>query len=348
MKMGRFGKCGVATLVALALAGIAPAQAQGTKLTDIKIALSWLRNGQYAPLMVAEAKGYFAEEGLRASFIDGGPGKNPIPTVGVGQAEFGVTSGSQLFQARAAPSPVDIVGIGAMTQTLPYAFIKLADPSDPDPVPKDLEGKTVGLQSDGSMFLEALAKRNGVDFSKIKVEIVLANAEPLLVGKVDYFSGYINNQTYQIEVEAAKPNAPANIKGKVWKAIPFSKYGVEGYGDVLFAASKTIRENPELVRKFMRAAVRGLKFVIENPDEAVKVVDAFPDQVERPDKLTWRFRIQNQLSVSADTKTSGLMWMQPRIWEATMAFYFDYKQVPRVLPVDEIMTNAFNPGLVVN
>jgi len=54
------------------------------------------------------------------------------------------------------------------------------------------------------------------------------------------------------------------------------------------------------------------------------------------------------LSVSADTKTSGLMWMQPRIWEATMAFYFDYKQVTRVLPVDEIMTNAFNPGLVVN
>jgi len=95
--------------------------------------------------------------------------------------------------------------------------------------------------------------------SKVKVEIVLANAEPLMVGKVDYFSGYINNQTYQIEVEAAKPNAPANLKGKVWKAILFSKYGVEGYGDVLFATSKTIRDNPELVRKFMRAAVRGLK-----------------------------------------------------------------------------------------
>jgi NitT/TauT family transport system substrate-binding protein len=342
------GKFSAATLVALTLAGNAPAQAQATKLTDIKIALSWLRNGQYAALLVAEAKGFFAEEGLHASFIDGGPGKNPIPTVGVGQADFGVTSGAQLFQARAAPSPVDIVGIGAMAQTLPYAFIKLADPADPDPVPKDLEGKTVGLQSDAGIFLEALGKRNGVDMSKVKVEIVLANAEPLLVGKVDYFSGYINNQTYQIEVEAAKPNAPANLKGKVWKAILFSKYGVEGYGDVLFATSKTIRDNPELVRKFMRAAVRGLKFVIENPDEAVKVVDAFPDQVERPDKLTWRFRIQNQLSVSADTKTSGLMWMQPRIWEATMAFYFDYKQVTRVLPVDEIMTNAFNPGLVVN
>jgi NitT/TauT family transport system substrate-binding protein len=342
------GKFCVATLVALTLAGNPPAQAQATKLTDIKIALSWLRNGQYAALLAAEAKGYFAEEGLRASFIDGGPGKNPIPIVGVGQADFGVTSGAQLFQARAAASPVDIVAIGAMVQTLPYAFIKLADPGDPDPVPKDLEGKTVGLQSDSAMFLEALGKRNGVDLSKVKVEIVLANAEPLMVGKVDYFSGYINNQTYQIEVEAAKPNAPANLKGKVWKALLLSKYGVESYGDVLFATSKTIKDSPELVRKFMRAAARGLKFVIENPDEAVKVVDAFPDQVERSDKLAWRFKIQNQLSVSAETKSSGLMWMQPRIWEATMQFYFDYKQVPRVLPVGEVMTNAFNPKVLVN
>jgi NitT/TauT family transport system substrate-binding protein len=342
-RLSRLLPLAAAALLALD-AGSALAQAAKQ---DIKIALSWLRNGQYAPLMVAEAKGYFAEEGLRANFIDGGPGKNPIPVVGLGQAEFGLTSGSQLFTARAAPSPVDIVALGAMTQTLPYAFIKLGNPGDPDPLPKDLEGKTVGIQSDGEMFLRAMAQRNGVDLSKIKVEVVLANADPLLIGKVDYFTGFVNNQTYQVEVEAAKPDAPPAIKGKTWKAISFSKYGVEGYGDVLFASSKTIKDNPELARKFMRAVAKGLKFTIENPAEAVKIVDAFPDQIERADKLTWRFKIQNALSVSPNTDANGLMWMQPRVWEDNMAFYLEYKQVERVLPVDQVMTNAFNPAVKV-
>jgi NitT/TauT family transport system substrate-binding protein len=39
--------------------------------------------------MLAEAKGYFKEEGLDHKIVDGGPGKNPIPIVAVGQAQFG-------------------------------------------------------------------------------------------------------------------------------------------------------------------------------------------------------------------------------------------------------------------
>jgi NitT/TauT family transport system substrate-binding protein len=325
-------------------AGGAVAQAQPE---EVKIALSWLRNGQYAGLMVADAKGYFAEEGLKVSFIDGGPGKNPIPTVGVGQAQFGVIGSSHIFLARLAPSPVDVVAIGALIQDLPYAYITLGNPGDPDPLPKDLEGKRVGIQADGEIFLKAMAKRNNLDLSKVKVETVLANAEPLMVGKVDYFTGMLHNQTYQVEQEAAKPDAPASIKGKTWKALRFSKYGVASYGDVIFTTNKTIKEKPELVRKVLRAVAKGMKFTLENPAEAVKLVDAYPQQIERADKLAWRMKVQNPLNVSADTKASGLLWMNPKIWDDTMAFYKEYDQIKTVLPASEVMTNAFNTGVKV-
>ena len=82
------------------------------------------------------------------------------------------------------------------------------------------------MQADGDFFLQAFAKRNNVDLSKVKVEIVQANAEPLLVGKVDFFTGWITNQTYQIEQEIAKPDAPPNLKGKAWKAMRYADYGV--------------------------------------------------------------------------------------------------------------------------
>ncbi len=330
--------------------GLAAATGAGAQAPteEVKIALSWLRNGQYSALMAADAKGYFAEEGLKVTFIDGGPGKNPIPTVGVGQAQFGVMSSSFIMSARLAPSPVDVVAVGALIQELPYVFITLGNPGDPDPTPKDFEGKRVGIQADGEMFLKAVAKRNNVDLSKVKVETVLANAEPLLVGKVDYFTGQLHNQTYQVEQEAAKPDAPAHLKGKTWKVVRFSKYGVPSYGDVLFTSGKMIKEKPETVRKVMRAVAKGLKFTIDNPAETVKLVDAYPQQIERADKLAWRLKVQNPLNQSADTRANGLLWMNPRMWDDLMAFYKEYDQIKTVAPASEMMTNAFNPGIKAN
>jgi ABC-type nitrate/sulfonate/bicarbonate transport system substrate-binding protein len=68
------------------LASCLPAAAQPV---EVRTQLGWLRNGEFAPIMVAEAKGLFAEEGLRHRILDGGPGKNPVPIVAAGQAHFG-------------------------------------------------------------------------------------------------------------------------------------------------------------------------------------------------------------------------------------------------------------------
>lgn len=173
--------------------------------------------------MVADAKGYFAEEGISHKILDGGPGKNPVPIVAVGQASFGLaTSGLHLIAARTARDPVDVVAVGAFYQKAPSSLLKVSSPSDPEPTPKDLEGKTVGMQAGSEYFVSAMAKANGVDESKIKIVVVQGTAEPLLVGKVDFFSGWVTNQAYQIEQETAKADAPASLKGKTWKAIRFA------------------------------------------------------------------------------------------------------------------------------
>ena len=334
--------------LALAVASTAPLPAVAAEMTEVKVALGWLRNGQYAPLMVADAQGFFAEQGLKVTFIDGGPGKNPVPIVGVGQADFGIAGASSVFRARLAKDPIDIVAIGAMTQHYPYAYITLADPGDPDPTPQDLLGKTVGMQSDGMFMLQALAKKNGLDISKIKTETVMANAEPLLIGKIDFFTGMLHNQTYQVELEAAKPDAPANLKGKEWRAIRFSEYGVPFYHDVIFAAGAKVKSDPELIKKFLTAVANGVRYTIEHPAESVAMVVAYPNQVEDTAKLKWRLKIQNPLLASADTKEHGLLWMNPAVWEEGMAFYKEYDQIPRILPTDEVMTNAFNPMIKSN
>ena len=69
------------------------------------------------------------------------------------------------------------------------------------------------------------------------------------------------------------------------------------------------------------------------------------EQIEDLAKLAWRLKVQNPLAISTDTEAHGLLWMDPAVWDANMAFYKEYGQIPRVVPAGEVMTNAFNPGI---
>jgi NitT/TauT family transport system substrate-binding protein len=304
--------------------------------------LGWLRNGEYAPIMMAEAKGYFKEEGIDHKIVDGGPGKNPIPIVAVGQAQFGLAAnGMTIITARLAKDPVDVVAIGTEFQQAPTGYLTITDPGAPKPKPKDMEGKTLGTQVGTEFLFKAFAKVNGIDESKVKVVPAQATVEPLMVGKMDYFLGWIVNQTYQIEQEAAKPDAPDTVKGKTWQALRLSDLGIRTYTDVIFTSGDTYRKNPELVRRYLRAMQKGMQFVIDHPDESVEILSKFPGQVEDAKKLAWRFKIQNPLYQSEFSKRVGPLVMDPNVWTNMMNFLKDGGQIPELIPINEVMRNDF-------
>jgi NitT/TauT family transport system substrate-binding protein len=304
--------------------------------------LGWLRNGEYAPIIIADAKGYFKEEGIDHKIVDGGPGKNPIPIVAVGQAQFGIaTNAMYLVSARLAKDPVDVVAIGTLFQQAPTCYITIAAPDAPQPKPKDMEGKIVGVQAGSEFMFHAFAKKNGIDESKVKLVTAQATVEPLMVGKMDFFLAWIVNQTYQIEQESAKPDAPPTVKGKTWRALRMSEWGIGSYTDVIFASSDTLKKNPELVRRYLKAVQRGMQYVIDHPDESAEFLAKVPGQVEDQKKLAWRFKLQNPLFQSEDSKKNGLLWMNPAMWDQMIGFLKEGDQIPKVIPAAEVMTNEF-------
>ncbi len=309
--------------------------------------LGWLRSGEFAPILVAEMLGYFKAEGIAHRIVDGGPGRNPIPIVAVGQAQFGLaTSGLHLISARTSPDPVDIVAVGALYQHSPAAFIRLADPGAPDPTPMDLAGKSIGVQAGSEYFVRAMARRNWVDESRIRIVTVQATAEPLMAGRIDYFSGWITNQTYQIEQEAAQPDAPPPIKGKVWRALRFDQWGLPGYADVIFTTSRVIKDSPGLVSGYLRAVARGMQFILDHPDDAIALVAGQPGQIEDAEKLAWRWKLQNPLFTSAETARHGLLWMNPDMWDRMASFLDGVGEIPHTLPAGMLMTSRFFPGRI--
>jgi len=314
----------------------------GAQQTSVVTQLGWLRNGEYAPIMLAEAKGFFKEEGIDHKIVDGGPGKNPIPIVAVGQAQFGLaTNGMTVVTARLAKDPVDIVAVGTLFQQAPAGYLTLAAPDAPPAKPKDMEGKTVGTQVGTEYLFRAFARKSGIDDSKVKLVTAQATVEPLMAGKMDYFLGWVVNQTYQIEQESAKADAPDTVKGKSWRAVRLSDWGVRTYTDVIFTSGDTLKKNPELVRRYLKAVQKGMQYGIDHPDESVEILAKFPGQVEDARKLAWRFKIQNPLYQSDYSKKNGPLTMDPAVWTDMIGFLKEGDQIPKTIPVSEAMTNDY-------
>lgn len=335
-----------AAVFAASLFGVSGHVSLAQELTNVRVALPWFRNGQYAALMAADVNGYFAEEGLKLEMIDGGPGKNPILTVGTNQADIGISFPSAVVSARVAEQPVDVVAVGVVFQMSPYGWVTLVDPGAPDPTPQDMVGKRVGIQSDGEMFIAAVANKYGLDMSSIELSTVQGGAEPLLTGAVDFVSGWVNDIPYQVEVETAKPDAAEAIRGKTWKAVMLAEVGFPNFNNVVIATGDTVRNNPEMVRKFMKALARGMEFMAADPEATTAIALDYPGQVDEVGKLTWSIPISSGLQQSEVTREHGYLWMEPETWEGVMQFYFDNQRLARIVPVDEVMTNEFNPGIL--
>ena len=325
--------------LALVATGLFAFDAAGQAMSAVT-QLGWLRNGEYAPIMMAEAKGFFKDEGIDHKIVDGGPGKNPIPIVAVGQAQFGLaTNGMTVVTARLAKDPVDVVAIGTLFQQAPTSYLTITAPDAPPAKPKDMEGKIVGTQVGTEFLFAAFARKSGIDASKVKVVPAQATVEPLMAGKMDYFLGWIVNQTYAIEQEAAKADAPPTVKGKAWRAVRLSEWGVRTYTDVIFTSGDTLKKNPELVKRYLRAVQKGMQYVIDHPDESVEILARFPGQVEDARKLAWRFKLQNPLFESDYSKKNGPLTMDPEVWSEMIGFLKDGDQIPKTIPVAEVMTN---------
>ncbi|MBP8297028.1 MAG: ABC transporter substrate-binding protein, partial [Burkholderiales bacterium] len=93
----------------------------------------------------------------------------------------------------------------------------------------------------------------------------------LLQGQVDAILGSID--AYQIQLEA---------QGATLDIYRFADHGVPTVSTSIFASNSYIKDNPEVVKKFIAASLKGWSFALDNPDKTVKDLKAtFPNMNEK-------------------------------------------------------------------
>src|SRR5690554_8034974 len=123
-------------LMVMLVVGIASAQ----ELIPINFQSKWFPQAQFAGYFVAQEKGFYAEEGLDVTILDGG-NVNPTVQVGSGNADFGTDWVANMLAQR--EQGLNVVTIAQVFQDSGYRMVALADSGIEEIA--DLAGTTVGV-----------------------------------------------------------------------------------------------------------------------------------------------------------------------------------------------------------
>lgn len=239
--------------------------------TPVTFQLNWMAGGPNAGFASALAQGYYKDAGLDVTIVQGNGSANTVQLVASGRAYLAYADAVPVTQLIAKGAQMKVVS--TVYQSNPSAVMALKKTGIKSP--KDLAGKKVGVPSASSQttMLALFFKANSLKESDVNmVDMPVASMVPaLLQGQVDAVLGSID--AYQIQAEA---------QGAQLDVYRFADYGVPTVSTSIFASNAFIKDNPDVLRKFIAASLKGWYFAIDNPAQSVKdLKKIFPEMNEK-------------------------------------------------------------------
>src|SRR5712671_3579746 len=239
--MIRFVTAFAAALIWTALA-VAPAAAAD----KVVLMLNWYVYGEHAPFYYGKAKGIFAAENIDLEIQEGRGSAATTQAVAAKTATFGYVDVPTMMRAAVKGAPV--IATGVLLQTSPMSAMGFVEKNIRKP--EDIKGKTVATTPGDSMsqiwplFLKKTGLKDG-DFKVVsgdaqtKVNAVINNQADLLLG-------YPMDQAIKLLDATQKQVYP----------IMFAEYGVNMVSSGIIVQKDVLKNKPDLVKRFMRAATR--------------------------------------------------------------------------------------------
>ncbi|WP_334064502.1 ABC transporter substrate-binding protein [Limimaricola cinnabarinus] len=304
-----------------AVIGVGPASAAGLKTVEMQ--LGWLASNGLLGEVVAQAKGFYEEEGLELDITPGGPNVDGVGSVAAGRAEVGqISSSPSVMLARAAGIPVKAFAAGY--QKHPFTYFSL--PDNPIREPRDMVGQTIATQPTAHILLKALLAANGISEDDVEIVNMGSDMNQLMTGQAAAVTGWLTN-TAAVDVLGED-----RVDLMLWDA------GIQLYATVYYATDKTIENDAEALAGFTRATARGWHYVRENREEAVDLLIAAYPNMSREAELRAVDQVLDFVFTDA-TAESGWGTMNREKWEAQLAAYADLGQFDGDAPsVDDVMT----------
>jgi len=199
-------------------------------------------------------------------------------------------------------------------------------------VPQDLAGKKIGLPGlFGANYvgLRALLFEAKMSEDDVTLDAIGFNqVELVAAGQQDIVVGYAANEPIQLRAQG----------------IPVAEIRVADYvvlaSNGLLASEKVISENPELVRAFVSAFLKGLRYTIDNPDEAFEISQPFIPNFAELDADVQKTVFETSLG---QWQAERLGYSDPRAWENMLNVLLDMGLISEAQDLSKAFTNEFIP-----
>jgi diguanylate cyclase (GGDEF)-like protein/PAS domain S-box-containing protein len=315
----------VASLL-LALAGVAcPAHADET----VRLQLKHTHQFQFAGYYAAVEKGYYREAGLDVQIAEGTDGEAPLREVLAGRAQYG-TGSSSLLLARLSGKPVVVLGV--IFQHSPYALAMRQQGETPDI--HRLAGKRVMLGPLSAPLnhadeLSAYLKREGVLPEQLQRVEHSYDPADLISGRVDAMSIHTTNETDYLD----RAGFPYDIHSP-------RAAGVDFYGDNLFTSEHELNSNPERVKAFRAASLRGWQYAMSHQEEIADLILAKYSRKHDRKHLLYEAR---QMVPLVQPVLVEIGYMNPDRWQHIADVFTDLGLLPKGVTFNGFLYNA-EPG----
>jgi NitT/TauT family transport system substrate-binding protein len=324
--------------VAGALCLVALSSSGAWAADKVKFTLDWKFEGNAAPFLLAQDNGYFAAEGLDVTIDSGNGSAGAVTRVASGAYDIGFADLNSLVEFDANNADRAIKAFFIVYDEPPFALFTLKKSGITKP--KDFEGRTLGapvFDAPRKLF-PAFARATGVAAGAVKWESMDPPLrEPMLVrGQVDAISGFYFTSLLNLKAQGVKLDDLTVFK--------YSDYGMAFYGNGLIASPALMQNNPDLLKRFARAVVKGWRDAIKNPAaaiEAVKKRDPLIDPALETERLDM---VVKDNVLTAEVKANGMGAIRKERMTKAIEQLTDAFNLSKVPAVEDIFTDAAMPA----
>jgi ABC-type nitrate/sulfonate/bicarbonate transport system substrate-binding protein len=298
--------------------------------TSVTLILDFIPNAVHAGIYRAIAAGYYKQENINLKVIQPTTTADTLKLIDAGRAQFGLADGidvaSQIDLGR------DAQAVMAITQLPLGGPIALA--SEHLTSPCGLVGKTVGITGvpSDTATLQTTVRHAGCDPSKVHVVTIGFNGvQDLQANRIAAFTGFWPADGVQLQVNGY-PITVFKLNDNGGPAYP---------GLVAFTTQSLIHSDPQLVKAFLAATVKGYQDTIHNPTQSLNDLLRLNPTLQRKFTLA---SLNAYLPLFTDNGAIPFGMLQIDKVAALSAWLLQYKLIHAPISPSRYGTNAFLPA----
>ncbi|MGB0966747.1 MAG: ABC transporter substrate-binding protein [Halocynthiibacter sp.] len=226
---------------------------------QVTLLLDWFVNPDHGPIIIAQEKGYFADQNLAVEVIAPADPSAPPKMVAAGQADLAVSYQPQLHLQIHEGLPLQRVG--TLVATPLSCLLVLAD--GPIETPADLNGRKIGFSVGGveEAVLGQVLATHGVALEEVELINVNWSLSPsLMSGQVDAVIGAFRNfELNQMDIEG--------VEGRCFYV---EEEGLPPYDELIYVSNKDTMD-VDMIQRFLAATEKATQYIVNHPDESWEI-----------------------------------------------------------------------------